>query len=509
MNAPYPGAGSGVSSKRDSLFVACCVALIVTAMSFAIRGNLIGPLSDQFGLDKAQIGWVVGTAFWGFTLAMIIGGPLCDVLGMGRLLILAFIGHTIGIFLTIFATGYWTLFLSTLAFGMGNGFVEAACNPLIATLYPDQKIKRLNMFHAWFPGGIVIGGLAGYFIDQSKAGGKAHNWQIQMASMLIPLVIYGILFIGKKFPATERVASGVSAGEMFGACLKPFFLIFVVCMCMTAVTELGPGQWIPNILTVTTGAAGILFLVWQNGLMAIGRSFAGPIVHRLSPVAVLFGSATIGAIGLFLLSQAHSPLQGWLAVTVFAIGVCFFWPTMLGTVSERFPKTGSLGLAIMGGAGMLASNFAQPVIGKKYDEVAAASAVNRAAQPAIANEMTALSRQALPGNASEDDQKALKTYQETYTKAQGTGDDAAAAKSGLLIAAAKAPGASDALKAEANGALAAGGSAGLLQLVGLPITLAVIFGGIFLFDRSRGGYKKEILTDAALENAEMTPVNQA
>ena len=508
MNASYSTANSG-ASKRESLFVACCVALIVTAMSFAIRGNLIGPLGDQFHLDKGQMGWITGTAFWGFTLAMVIGGPLCDTLGMGRLLILAFIGHTVGIFLTIFATGYWTLFFSTLAFGMGNGFVEAACNPLIATLYPDQKIKRLNMFHAWFPGGIVIGGLAAYFIDQSKAGGKDHNWQLQMASMLIPLVIYAILFMGKKFPATERVASGVSTGEMFSACLKPFFLIFVICMCMTAVTELGPGQWIPNILTVTTGAAGILFLVWQNGLMAIGRSFAGPIVHRLSPVAVLFGSAAVGAIGLYLLSQAHSALQGWGAVTVFAIGVCFFWPTMLGTVSERFPKTGSLGLAIMGGAGMLASNFAQPVIGHKYDDVAGATASVTAAQPATAKQLSALSMQALPASASDDDRKALASYQDTYKAAQGTGDDAAAAKSGLLMAAAKTPGAPDEIKGEANTALAAGGSAALLQLVGLPITLAVIFGAIFLYDRSRGGYKKETLSETALENAEMTPANQA
>ena len=278
---------------------------------------------------------------------------------------------------------------------------------------------------------------------------------------------------------------------------------------MTAVTELGPGQWIPNILTVTTGAAGILFLVWQNGLMAIGRSFAGPIVHRLSPVAVLFGSASVGAVGLYMLSQAHSAAMGWLAVTVFAIGVCFFWPTMLGTVSERFPKTGSLGLAIMGGAGMLASNFAQPVIGHKYDEVAAATASISAAQPATAKQLTALSAQALPAGASEDDKKTQNAYQKTYQTAQGTGDDAAAAKSGLLMAAAKVPGASDEIKSEANAALAAGGSAGLLQLVGLPIMLAVIFGGIFLYDRSRGGYKKETLSDAALENAEMTPANQA
>ena len=170
--------------NRDKLFLASCIALITTAMSFAIRGNLISTLGPKFGLSNENMGWIVGTAFWGFTLAMIIGGPLCDVLGMKKLLGLAFIGHTIGIVLTIFATGYWTLFISTLAFGMGNGFVEAACNPLVTSLYPDQKIKRLNLFHVWFPGGIVIGGLTAFAISSAKL-----DWRLQMASMLIPLVI--------------------------------------------------------------------------------------------------------------------------------------------------------------------------------------------------------------------------------------------------------------------------------------------------------------------------------
>lgn len=398
-------------------------------MSFAIRGNLIGDLSTQFGLTKEQMGWVVGTAFWGFTLAMMIGGPLCDVLGMGRLLALAFIGHLAGILMTIFARDFWTLFFSTLLIGLGNGFVEAACNPLIATLFPTEKIKRLSMFHVWFPGGITIGGLIAYAIVQSGVGGKDHGWQIQMASMLLPLFVYGVMFFGKKFPATERVSAGVSGGAMVKECFQPLFLLFAVCMIMTAVTELGPGQWIPNILTVTTGASGILFLVWQNGLMAIGRMFAGQLVHRLSPMGVLIGSATFSLIGLYSLSQAHSAGSAWIAVTIFAVGVCFFWPTMLGNVNERFPKSGSLGLAIMGGIGMLASNFAQPVIGKKYDEVAAQAA-------------------------------------------------------NLSMDAYKAPGAKIPVEA-----LAQGGSAALAQLVVLPIVLVVIFTAIYFYDKSRGGYK--------------------
>ena len=146
-------------ARRDQLFYASCIALIVTAMSFAIRGNIVADLGAKFQLSKEQLGLITGTAFWGFAISTIVGGWLCDVVGMRTLLILAFIGHAFGIVTTIFANGFTTLFIGTLAFGLANGFVEAACNPLIATLYPDEKIKRLNRFHMWFPGGIVIGGL--------------------------------------------------------------------------------------------------------------------------------------------------------------------------------------------------------------------------------------------------------------------------------------------------------------------------------------------------------------
>lgn len=435
MQTENEGAVGFDEAYRHRMFLASCVALIVTAMSFAIRGALIAPLGEQFHLNETQMGWVVGTAFWGFTLAMIIGGPLCDVLGMGRLLVLAFIGHTIGIFMTIFAGGFWTLFFSTLAFGLGNGFVEAACNPLIATVYPDQKIKRLNQFHMWFPGGIVIGGVVSFII--TKALGKG-AWQIQMATMLLPLAIYAFMFLGKKFPATERAASGVSTGAMFAACLNPFFLLFVVCMCMTAVTELGPQQWFPNILSITTGidGAGILFLIWITGLMAVGRSQAGEIVHRMSPVAMLIGSSICSAIGLFLISTATSAVPTAVGATVFAAGVCFYWPTMLGIVSERFPKTGALGLAIMGGIGMLSSSFGQPVIGHKFQVVMEQTAGGPAALEAL-------------------------------KKAGGP---------------------------EWNHVQAVGGAAAIQQVVILPIILLFIFTAIYMVDKARGGYKKETLT---------------
>lgn len=460
-------------ARRDRLFLASCISLIVTAMSFAIRGDIAGALGAQFALNKEQVGAISGAAFWGFTLSMLFGGPLCDAIGMGRLMALAFVGHLLGIFMTIFAGGYWGLYAGTLAFGLGNGFVEAVCNPLIATLYPDQKIKRLNLFHVWFPGGIVIGGLVSYAITEaglgaSAGGGAGHSWQIKMATMILPLIIYAFLFFGQKFPATERVAAGVSSSEMLRACFaNPFFLLFVVCMVMTATTELGPGQWIPNILTVTTGAAGILFLVWQNGLMAIGRMFAGPLVHRLSPSGILLLSSIFALIGLYALSIATTPASAWIAVTIFAIGVCFFWPTMLGNVSERFPRTGSLGLAIMGAIGSLASGYAPQYMGKQSDITAGTEAL------------------AYVRTTSLGDVKAK--FEEEKKKPDVTEEAAA-------IATLKATSnANPEVFKVANAAEAKGGGAALRSIVALPAILIFIFGGIFLYDKSRGGFRQEVL----------------
>ena len=347
------------------LFTASRVALIVTAMSFAIRGGAAGAWATEFHLNNEQVGWINSTAFWGFTLAMIFGGPLCDTLGLGKIVGLAFVGHAAGIVLTIFAWNYWSLYLGTLLFGIANGSVEAACNPLIATLFPYDKTTKLNHFHVWFPGGLVIGGLVAYAL-----GAAGFGWKAQFACMGIPLAVYGFMFLGQTFPKTERVQQGVSTRSMFAACANPLFLLMVLCMLMTAATELGPEQWIPNILT-NAGVSGILVLVWITGLMAVGRQFAGPFVHRLSPIGMLVMSAILSALGLYAMSQASGGML-FAAATIFAFGVCFFWPTMLGFVSENFPRTGALGLAIMGGAGMLSASYMVPLIGEFYDKGIAA-----------------------------------------------------------------------------------------------------------------------------------------
>ena len=348
-----------MDAKR--LFLASRVALVVTAMSFALRAGAVGPWAAQFQLSHEQVGLVNGTAFWGFTLAMLFGGPLCDALGLGRIMAFAFVGHLAGIVLTIFAWNFWSLYCGTLIFGIANGSVEAACNPLITTLFPNDKTTKLNHFHVWFPGGIVIGGVLAYLLEKVGFG-----WKTEFATMLVPLVAYGILFVGQPFPKTERVQQGISYGSMLKACVHPLFLLMVACMFMTASTELGSTTWIPNILT-SAGVPGILVLAWINGLMAVGRSFAGTFVHKLSPLGMLLVSSVLSAIGLYSMSHAAGTVL-YVGATVFALGVCFFWPTMLGFVNERFPSTGAMGLAIMGGCGMLSVSFILPVLGKYFDD---------------------------------------------------------------------------------------------------------------------------------------------
>lgn len=345
---------------RNRLFIASCTALVVTSMTFAIRAGMIGPLGVQFGLSNEQMGWVTSMAFLGFPIAVVLGGLVVDVIGMGRLMWLAFAAHLIGIVMTIFAGGFWTLLLSTLLIGLANGTVEAACNPLVASLYPENKTTKLNHFHVWFPGGIVIGGLIVFFMN--KVG---LNWQVQMATMFLPLLAYGYLFWGQKFPVTERVAVGISNKDMYAAVLSPLFLLMVVCMFGTAITELGTNQWIDVLLHSVTESP-ILILVLVSGIMALGRSMAGPVVHRISPAGVLLVSAILSALGLYAMSMANGSTI-FFAAAIFAFGVTYFWPTMLGFVSEYVPKSGAVGLAVMGGAGMFATFIFQPIIGAIYD----------------------------------------------------------------------------------------------------------------------------------------------
>jgi len=351
--------------QRQQLFVASCLALLVTSLSFGIRAGILGRLGAEFELNAAQLGTIAATAFWGFPLAVVIGGFVVDVIGMKKLLIVAFLFHLAGIVLTIFAGGYWTLFISTLCVGIANGTVEAACNPLVATIYSDNKTTKLNHFHLWFPGGIVIGTLIVYFLDKAGIG-----WQVQVGLMLIPTILYGYLFSKLSFPVTERVASGVSTADMYKSLLNPLFIFMIILMFGTAITELFTGQWIDVLLKNVSDNA-ILLLTIETGIMVLGRAFAEPVVHRFSPAGVLLISAILSAVGLYLMGHTTGNML-FVGAIVFGMGVCYFWPTMLGFVSENLPKTGAVGLNLMGGAGMFAVSVYMIFMSGYYDNLLAA-----------------------------------------------------------------------------------------------------------------------------------------
>lgn len=396
------------------LFVASCLALLVTSLTFAIRAKIEGVFSSDYHLSAEEIGWAFGPAFWGFTLATFLGGLIIDVIKTQRIVWLAFISHLVGLALLLMADTKVSLFIANLIIGFGNGSVEAACNPLVATIYPNEKSKMLNRFHVWFPGGIVIGGLLAWLI----VGQVGLSWQVLTALLFIPLAIYGYLFFGQTIPETERVTTGITYKQMFQNLAAPvtilllvgamilaasvpglapdfntnlpyllfgivvvavfiegrivnrmsfLFPVMLLAMFLTASTELGTNQWI-NALLEGAGVDPMIILVVVTGIMAVGRYYAGPLIHRLNPPGVLLASAVLSVAGLYWLSEAEGTAMTLSAAVVFALGICYFWPTMLGFVSEYLPGTGALGLSVMGGAGMVATSMVLPIMGRSIDQ---------------------------------------------------------------------------------------------------------------------------------------------
>ena len=352
-------AKGSIPANRDRLFLASCVALIVTAMTFAIRAGILNQLGAQFGLDNQSLGYINSMAFYGFPIAMMVGGLLYNSIGPKMMLWIAFATHLLGLVLTMTAGGFWGLMISTFCIGFANGSVEAACNPLVADMYPEKQTEMLNKFHVWFPGGIVVGSLVSLGLTQ-----MGFEWEILIASMLIPTAIYGFLIFGQDFPRSVNVVGDTSRN--IRGVFTGLFLFIAVCMTITATTEFGATQWIDVILS-NAGANGIVLLLITSGVMAAGRFFAGPIVHRLNPVGVLLMSATLAALGLWLLSFITGPMI-YVATLVYALGICYFWPTMVGLAAEYVPESGALGLSLIGGAGMLGSGLWLPYIGQWIDQ---------------------------------------------------------------------------------------------------------------------------------------------
>ncbi|GAA4457604.1 hypothetical protein GCM10023189_28610 [Nibrella saemangeumensis] len=350
--------------NRTRLFNASCFALITTAFSFSIRAGILPQLGTAFNLTAEELGFINSMWFVGFPISMIIGGLVYHTVGPKIIMWVAFVCHTLGILLTIYATGYSTLLISTLFIGIGNGCTEAACNPLIADMYTGAQMnKMLNRFHMWFPGGIVIGSLVSKFMTDAGL-----PWQAQIWVIMIPTIVYAFLFFGQAFPQ-PRVEGVTSLSKNFQAMLTPLFLFILACMALTAISEFGPQQWVGLIMS-KSGASPMLILALVTGLMAVGRYFGGPIIHKLDQTGVLLGGAIFATIGIYLFST-QTGAMAYVAAIFFAIGVCYFWPTMIGFVAERIPLSGALGMSIVGGMGMFSTAIFQPIIGGWIDSAKA------------------------------------------------------------------------------------------------------------------------------------------
>ncbi len=351
-----------VNSNR--LFNASCFALITTAFSFSIRAGILPQLGTDFNLTAEQLGFINSMWFFGFPLAMIIGGLVYHSVGPKIIMQIAFVCHAIGIIMTIYAGGYTGLLLSTFLIGIGNGCTEAACNPMIADTYPGEKLsKMLNRFHMWFPGGIVLGSLLSKFMTDANLG-----WQAQIWLIMIPTLIYAFLFFGQAFPR-PKVEGVMSVGENLKAMATPLFIFMFLCMFLTAISEFGPQQW-TGIIMSESGASPMLILALVTGLMAVIRFFAGPIVAAIGDTGVLWGSSFLTFIGIYLFSTVTGPMA-YVAAVFFAMGVALFWPNMIGFVAKYVPLSGALGMSVIGGVGMFSSAIFQPVIGKWIDDAKA------------------------------------------------------------------------------------------------------------------------------------------
>ena len=365
------------SLNRTKLFWIGVIALFTAAMSFSMRAAVAGDIKTSiidvidFSRAATLLAEALGVAFLGFAMTLFIVSPLLDLLGIGRVIKGAAVAFISGTLLVIWAntlgdgeSAYRYLWLGMLLKGVGWGATEAAINPMTTALYPEDKTHRLNVLHAWWPAGLIVGGLLGVVTSSIDL-----DWKVSLALVLIPALTLLALCFNTQFPQTERQASGVSMQDMFKEVIKrPSFLVWFGAMFLTAASELAPGQWIDFALTQKVGFRGILLLIYVAGLMFIMRHFAGPIAHRLSNTGLLWFSSLFAAIGLYSLSVANGPIGALLAATAWGIGVCFMWPTMLASVAERYPRGGAWLIGLLGSAGALSIYFVLPKIGSLYDQ---------------------------------------------------------------------------------------------------------------------------------------------
>jgi MFS family permease len=497
----------GIAPNASRLLWAGFMAILAAGVGFSIRAGILGQWAEKYGFTMTELGLITGGGLVGFGVIIMLSSLIADAVGYGKLMFIAFLTHLVSAVLTLsagyaFASGgkdaafqclYWGMFL----FAVGNGVCEAVVNPLVATLYPKNKAHYLNILHAGWPGGLIIGGLASYAMSGAFTSGKPVAWEMQMALFLIPVVLYGLMIMGQRMPRSEASQAGVGYGEMLSQLVRPLMLILLVLQALVGYVELGTDSWIGKI----TGAImadpqkGLLLFVYTSGLMFALRFFAGPIVERISPLGLLFVSAILGFVGLQMLGGATSVAICVLAATIYGCGKTFLWPTMLAVVSERFPKGGAIAIGAVGGIGMLSAGLlGGPGIGFKQDSNA--SSKLEADQPAVyarykaGNENTFLGFKTVGLDGAkvgilEDGGKELARAGDILSKEGKTDDNHAALAAWWKDASTTA----EADKGPVTAAALHGGRRALQLTSFVPLAMAAIYLLLILFFKATGGYK--------------------
>ncbi len=473
-------------NNRKAIFLASFFTLIAAGVGFAIRGGILGDWGTQFGFTKGELGSITGGGLVGFGVIILVSSLFVDRVGYKPLLLLACALHVLSAVLTLAATPifeasgkeatfqclYWGMFL----FAMANGLCEAVINPLAATLYPKQKTHYLNILHAGWPGGLIVGGLLAFFFAGPNAWVKQLPWEIPMAFFLIPTLLYGVLVIKEKFPVSEARAAGVSFGTMMAQFASPVLLFLLLLHAMVGYVELGTDSWITNIMDNVIPGKAILLFVYTSSVMFILRFFAGPIVEKINPIGLLFVSSVLGCIGLYWLGIGVGGMSIFLAGTVYAVGKTFLWPTMLGVVGERFPKGGALVMGAIGGVGTISAGLlGGPGIGYKQDYYASQRLEQDA--PAVYQQVASDEKSSFlffPKIAGLDGTKVAALEAENADTATRTTETEEVANS---------------LKA----ANLYGGQMALKWTAAVPLTMAIGYLLLALYFRAKGGYAVEEL----------------
>lgn len=541
------GGNEGVASNAQRLLWAGFMAILAAGVGFAIRGGIFDNWKAAFNFTDTQLGAIGGAGFSGFCFGIIIGGVLCDKIGYGKLVATAFLLHVLSAVVTFGASTpenaynmlYWGMFL----FALANGCLEAVANPLVATLFPNNRTHYLNILHASWPAGLILGGALGWVLDDRMK----LDWKIQLSLYLIPTVIYGLMFLGQSFPKSEASQKGLKLGDMFkdvgilgglvvcfllsmflGDVLKPLLgddnakyagygvggallvgvgiltkfslgsiLLFVlfIAHALVGAVELGTDGWIQNITgNILTSEQGKILFVFTSALMFALRFCADFIEKKigLSPVGILLVSAILACIGLNLTSGINTFVGAMVALTVYGIGKTFFWPTMLAVASDRFPRTGAIAISIMGGIGMMSAGLiGSPGLGYFKDRYSgeALKVSNAASFDSLKNEKA--SQFLFFEKAHGLDGKKLGEAQEKFNKARENGDrDAALASLSAdekSLVEASITGDRQTLKADSV----------------IPATMAAIYLVLMIYFGAIGGYKAvKIESGTALGTAE-------